>query len=150
VATRDVAVRQVPLETRLLRGGLSRIQLEQLEASGLDARSPELLVSLAWVVLMDVRIDLGELKAARRRALLTLAGGGDPHRDLDLDSVAVARLAEELDAQDRRAALAAALGELDTDGLPTVSAAIETLQSDGGLAWRLYALAHLADEVTED
>jgi hypothetical protein len=127
-----------------------RSRLENLEASGLEARSPELLVSLAWLVLMDLRIDPGELKAARRRALLTLAAGGDPHRDLDLDAVAVGRLAEELDAPERREALAAALGALETTGLPKVSAALETLQSDPELAWRIFALAHLADEVTED
>jgi hypothetical protein len=151
VAARDLAVRQVPLQARLLRGRLSvRRQLEQLEAAGLPARSPELLAAVAWLVLLDVRIDLDELKAARRRAVLTLAAGGDPHRDLDLDSAAVDRLAAELDAPDRRAAVDEALAALETDGLPAVDETVQLLRSDAELAWRTFALAHLADEVTED
>jgi hypothetical protein len=144
-------VRQVPLQARLLRGRLSvRRQLEELESAGLPARSPELLASIAWLVLLAVRIDLDELKAARRRSLLTLAAGGDPHRDLDLDSVAVGRLAAELDTPDRRAALDEALAALETDGLPAVAETVQLLRADPELAWRTFALAHLADEITED
>ena len=126
---------------------MSRSRLAELEASGLDPRSPELLVSVAWLLIDAVPLDEPELKAARRRALLVLAAGGDPSRELDLDSVAAERLAAELDAEPRREALAAALGGLDTDGLPTVAAAVELLRADPELAWRLFALALLADEL---
>ena len=84
-------------------------------------------MSLAWLAIGSVPIDDAELKAARRRAMLVLAAGGDPHRDLDLDSVAVERLASELDSPERREALAAALGALEADGLPHVSGALELL-----------------------
>jgi hypothetical protein len=126
---------------------LSRPRLEQLEAAGLDPHSPELLVSLAWLAIDAVPIGDAELKAARRRAMLVLAAGGDPHRDLDLDSVAVGRLADELDAPERRNALAAALAALDTSGLARLAAAGELLESEPDLAWRLFALALLADEL---
>jgi hypothetical protein len=107
-------------------------------------------VSLAWLALGSVPIDDAELKAARRRAMLVLAAGGDPHRDLDLDSVAVERLASELDAPERREALAAALGALEAHGLSTVAGAVELLQSEPELAWRIFALALLADELADD
>jgi hypothetical protein len=55
-------------------------------------------VALVWLVLGDLPIDAGELNAARRRAMLVLAAGGDPHRDLGFDSVAAERLAGELDS----------------------------------------------------
>ena len=51
-------------------------------------------------------MDAAELKAAVRRAMLILAAGGDPHRELALGDVAVERLAEELDLPERRAVLA--------------------------------------------
>jgi hypothetical protein len=126
-----------------------RSELEALEASGLDPRSSELLVVLAWLVAGDVPIDEAELKAARRRATLVLAAGGDPHREVDLDTVAAVRLAEELDTPKRRAALARALDGLATDaeGLPAVSEALAILAAEPDLAWRILALAVLADEL---
>jgi hypothetical protein len=129
---------------------LSRPRLEELEAASLDPHSPELLVSLAWLAIGSVPIDEGELKASRRRAMLVLAAGGDPHRDLDLDSVAVERLAAELDAPERRDALAAGLAALEADGLPNVAGAVELLRSEPELAWRIFALALLADELTDE
>ena len=125
-------------------------RLAELEASGLDAHSSELLVVLAWLVAGEVPIDEAELKAALRRAMLVLAAGGDPHRDVDLDDVAALRLAEELDSPDRRAALARALDGLDSAGLPTVSAALATLGAEPDLAWRCYGLALLADELADE
>jgi hypothetical protein len=129
---------------------VSRSRLEELESAGLDPLSPELLVSLAWLVLDTVPVDDAELKAARRRAMLVLAAGGDPHRDLDLDAVAGERLAEELDSPERRTALAAGLAALEAEGLGSVSSARETLVSEPGIAWRIYALALLADELAEE
>jgi len=129
---------------------LSRPRLEELDAEGFDSHSPELLVSLAWLAIGSVPIDEGELNAARRRAMFVLAAGGDPHRDLDLDSVAVAKLAADLDTPERRDALAAGLGELEADGLPNVAGAVELLLSEPEAAWRIFALALLADELADE
>lgn len=131
---------------------MPRPRLEQLEAAGLDARSGELLVVLTWLVLDDVELEDTDRKAALRRAMLVLAAGGDPHRELDHDSVAVARLAEELDSPERRGSLGAALAGLaaEADGLATVSAALATLQDEPDLAWRTLALALLADELADE
>ena len=62
-----------------------RARLEELESSGLEPRSSELLVVLCWLVQDDVPIDQAELNAARRRAMFVLAAGGDPHRDVGLE-----------------------------------------------------------------
>jgi hypothetical protein len=81
-----------------------------------------------------------------------LAAGGDPHREIDHDTVAVARLAGELDTPERRASLAGALADLsdEAQGLGTVSAALTRLQDDPDLAWRTLALALVADELAEE
>jgi hypothetical protein len=131
---------------------LSRSRLEEIEHAGLDARSGELLVVLTWLVLGDVDIPEAGRKAALRRAMLVLAAGGDPHRELDHDSVAAARLADELDGPARRASLAAALGNLagQADGLETVSEALAALQEEPDLAWRTLAVALLADELADE
>jgi hypothetical protein len=121
-----------------------REQLEALEASDLDAG-----VALAWLVRDQVGLPVHELNAARRRAMLVLAAGGDPRRDLGPHSVAAERLAAELDAPERRAALAAALAGLETAGLPRVERAVETLRADPETAWRTLALALLADELAD-
>jgi hypothetical protein len=128
----------------------TRASLEELERSGLDPRSSELLVVLCWLVREEVVIDEAELNGARRRAMFVLAAGGDPHRDVGLDSVAAERLADELDTPERRAELAAALDELPADDLPAVAAAIESLRADPELAWRSFALSLLADELAEE
>jgi hypothetical protein len=126
-----------------------RERLEQLEQSGLDPQSGELLVLVCWLVREQIEIAEPELNAARRRAMFVLAAGGDPHRDLALDSIAAERLAAELDTPDRRAQLAVALEELvaPADGLPAVLSALEALRAAPDLAWRSFALAILADEV---
>ena len=129
---------------------MSRPRLEELEGAGFDPRSGELLVSLAWLVSGSVPIEEDELKAARRRAMFVLAAGGDPHRELDLNSVAAERLAGELDAPERRWALAHALADLETAGLPNVSAAVSALLADPDLAWRSFGLALLADQLADE
>jgi hypothetical protein len=131
---------------------LPRPGLEELEAAGLDPQSSELLVVLAWVVAAEVDIDPAELKASLRRAMLVLAAGGDPHRELEPDSVAVERLAEELDTPERRTALARALDRLavDSAGLEGISAALATLRAEPDLAWRSLALALVADELADE
>jgi hypothetical protein len=137
-----VKARRVTAETRA--------RLEELEQSGLDPRSTELFVILCWLVRENVAIDDAELNAARRRAMFVLAAGGDPHRDLGLDSIAAERLADELDTPGRRAQLAAALDELPAQDLPAVSAATESLRADPDLAWRSFALSLLADELADE
>jgi hypothetical protein len=128
----------------------TRARLEELEGSGLDPRSTELLVVLCWLVCHEIAIGEDELNAARRRAMFVLAAGGDPHRDVGLDSVAAERLADELDTPGRRAQLAAALDELPAHDLPAVAAAVESLRVDPDLAWRSFALSLLADELADE
>ena len=127
-----------------------RARLEALERSGVDEGPSEFLVVLCWLVRDHVSIDEGELNGARRRAMFVLAAGGDPHRDLGLDSIAAERLAGELDTPERRAQLTAALDDLPADDLPAVAAAAESLCSDPELAWRSFALSLLADELAEE
>jgi hypothetical protein len=129
-----------------------RSRLTELDSSGLDARSGELLVVLVWLVAGDLGIDESDLNAARRRAMFVLAAGGDPHRELDHDSVAAERLATELDTPERRLALAEALDGLaaEADGLPVVIEALDLLLAEPDLAWRSLALALLADELAEE
>jgi hypothetical protein len=129
---------------------MERPRLEQLERSDFDEDAPELLVSLAWLAIEDVRVDEAELRAARRRAMLVLAAGGDPHRDVGTATPAVERLADELDTPERRALLHEALAAVDASGLPTVQKALQILLDDRELAWRLFALAHVADELSEE
>ena len=128
----------------------TRARLEQLEASGLDPHSSELLVMLCWLVQGDVAVPEAELNAARRRAMFVLAAGGDPHRELELDSPATERLAAEFETPERRAALGTALDALPTADLPAVVGAVETLRAEPELAWRSFALALLADEIADD
>jgi hypothetical protein len=127
-------------------------RLTELEASGLEARSAELLVVLTWLVSGELGIDEADLNAARRRAMFVLAAGGDPHRELDHESIAAERLAGELDSPARRQALETALAGLtdEADGLPIVTSALGLLRSEPDLAWRSLALALLADELAEE
>ena len=107
---------------------------------------------LVWLVVGEVAVDDAERKAALRRAMLVLAAGGDPHRELGHDDVAVERLADELDSPGRRAELETALGGLATEaeGLAVVSEALAALRAEPELAWRTFALALLADELAEE
>jgi hypothetical protein len=129
---------------------LSRSRLEALEAAGYEPRSGELLVALVWLVLGELPIADDELNATRRRAMFILAAGGDPHRDLDLNTVAAERLAGELDSPERRQALHDALGALEAEGLPAVQDGLSALQADAELAWRCLGLALLADELADE
>lgn len=129
---------------------MSRSRLEALEAAGYEPRSGELLVALVWLVLSELPIAGDQLNASRRRAMFILAAGGDPHRDLDLNTVAAERLAGELDSPERRQALHYALGALEAEGLPAVQNGISALQADAELAWRCLGLALLADELADE
>jgi hypothetical protein len=125
-----------------------RARLEELERSEPDPS--ELPVIICWLARDQVTVDEAELNAARRRAMFVLAAGGDPHRELGPDSIAAERLADELETPDRRAQLAAAIGELPTEDLPAVADAAAMLCADPDLAWRSYALSLIADELAEE
>jgi hypothetical protein len=129
---------------------LSRSRLEDLEGAGFAADSGELLVAVVWLCLPALPIPQDELNGARRRAMFVLAAGGDPHRELDLDSVAAERLAAELDTPERRKALHTALSDLPIEDLPTVSEGVSALLSEPDAAWRCLGLALLADELSEE
>ena len=127
--------------------------LEQVEAT-LDDRDRALL-AVAFLAGADVPIPEDELRGARRRALLLLAAGGDPHRELDPQARAVTSLAADLDSEPRREALSAGL-EAVANAAPDLELLRSTaaeLRADGELAWRAFACAllveELADETTE-
>jgi len=121
--------------------------LERIEAGELGVP----LTISAYVAGRNLEIPEGELNEARRRALLLLAAGGDPHRDLEVDSRAVKALAVDLYSDERRAALASGVDELAllVRELPRTRDAVLFLAADLDLAWRLYALGLLAEELGE-
>jgi hypothetical protein len=104
---------------------------------------------LAYIAGRSVELDPDALNGARRRALLLLATGGDPHRELDVDDRAVKALAADLHDERSREQLGRALDELvlQVRDLPNVREAALFLAGDVDLAWRLFALALLAEEV---
>jgi hypothetical protein len=112
----------------------------------------EQLAALTLIAGRDVEIDADERNAAIRRAELLLAAGGDPHRRLELHDRAVGTVAADLDAPLRRAQLEAGLRALGPElaGLPALSAALQLLLADDGLAWQAFALSVLADALGED
>jgi hypothetical protein len=130
-------------------GALALPLLEQLEATLAGADESEAFAPLAFLASRAVVFDADDLNAARRRALLLLVAGGDPHRELELDGRAVRALAADLDAPEARAQLAGALGRLrdDATGLDRVSAALDALLAAPDLAWRWLAVALLAEEL---
>jgi hypothetical protein len=123
-----------------------RALLELLEEGG-----GELEPQLAYVAVQSLELDETEVRGARRRALLVLASGGDPRRELEPDARAVSVLADELDSRERRDALHDALKRLRerAEGLAAVSAALDHLLADETLAWRWAACALLAEELAE-
>jgi hypothetical protein len=106
------------------------------------------------VYLAGGEIDLADsdLNEARRRSLLLLAAGGDPHRELGVDDRAVKALAADLWTEERRDRLAGGLDALALQArdLPLVRDTVIKLASDLDLAWRLYALALLAEALGDD
>ena len=124
--------------------------LDQLEAIAADADAGVAVVTVASVAGRDVRLDEGEVHAEVRRALLVLAAGGDPERGLDLTGPAVVRFAAELDTPERRHALGTGLEQLAADALghPHTSELVHALLDDPETAWRAYACAVLAEELS--
>ena len=104
---------------------------------------------LAFVAGRDVDLPEDELRSARRRAMLVLAAGGDPHRELDIDSRAVLVLASDLDSSERRQALREGLVALraEAGGLEQVSRVLDELEADADVAWRAFACSLLAEEL---
>jgi hypothetical protein len=104
---------------------------------------------LAFVAGREVELPEDELRPARRRAMLVLAAGGDPHRELEIDSRAVLVLARDLDSPQRRQALRAGLVALraEAGGLEQVSGVLDELEADADVAWRAFACSLLAEEL---
>jgi hypothetical protein len=122
--------------------------LAMRDAAGADDLRP----ALALLAGRDLVIETAELEPALRRAMLLLAAGGDPHRELELDGRAVTALAAELDRPERRAEVSRGLEALrrDAEAYPSVSPALDELLLDASVAWRAYACALLADELEDD
>jgi hypothetical protein len=106
---------------------------------------------LAYLAGQAVELDEEELNGARRRALLLVAAGGDPHRELDVDDRAVRALAADLYTEERREQLARAIDALvlRVRELPTAREGAIFLAADIDFAFRLFALALLAEELAE-
>jgi hypothetical protein len=121
--------------------------LERVEAGELG--DPPTI--LAYIAGRVVEIPERELNEARRRAMLLLAAGGDPHRELGLDDRAVKAVAADLWSEERRAQLISGVDQLAllARHLPRVRDATLFLATDPDLAWRLYALGLLAEELGE-
>ena len=131
-----------PLRRPLMASGV--LQMLDEAAAETDVRP-----ALALLAARDLVIEPNELGPPLRRAMLLLAAGGDPQRELELDGRAVTALAAELDRPERRAEVSRGLEALreEAAGLANVSPALEELLLDAGLAWSAYACALLADEL---
>jgi len=105
--------------------------------------------ALALLAAPEPLVEQDELTPALRRAMLLLAAGGDPHRELELDARAVTALAAELDRPERRAEVSRGLEALreEAAGFANVSSALDELLLDARVAWQAYACALLADEL---
>jgi hypothetical protein len=106
---------------------------------------------LAYIAGQSVEIDEGDLNAGRRRALLLVAAGGDPHRDLEVDDRAVKALAADLYSDKRREQLGRSIDALvlRVRERPVAREAALFLAADVDLAWRLFSLSLLAEELAE-
>jgi hypothetical protein len=115
----------------------------------LDESDADIRPALALLAAPEGVVGPEELGPALRRAMLLLAAGGDPHRELELDGRAVTALAAELDRPERRAQVSHGLEALrpEAAALPKVAPALDELLLDATLAWQAYACALLADEL---
>ena len=104
---------------------------------------------LAYIAGQAVEIDDEDLNGGRRRALLLVAAGGDPHRDLDVDDRAVKALAADLYTDERREQLGRSIDVLvlRVRERPVAREAALFLAADVDLAWRLFSLSLLAEEL---
>jgi hypothetical protein len=129
--------------------GAERQILEELEPALREWGDAQACAMLALVAREGMSLPEDELRAALRRALLVLAAGGDPLRELELQGRGVASFAEDIDSPARRAELQDSLRALrsQADSLPRASFLLEALLDDAGLAWRSLAVALLAEEL---
>jgi hypothetical protein len=136
----------------LARVATDRLLLEELEPALREWGDGQACAMLALVAREHVSLPEDELRAALRRALLVLAAGGDPHRELELDGRGVTGFADDVDSPTRRAELVASLRELRTqaEGLPRASFLLDALLEDEELAWRSLAVALLAEELGDE
>lgn len=119
--------------------------LASLEELGAET---DLRPALALLAGRELELGDDELNGPRRRAMLLLAAGGDPHEGLVLDGRAVVALAAELDEPERRAELRRGLDELAGESAgPHVASAVGELLADDELAWRAYACGLLAEQL---
>ena len=104
---------------------------------------------LAYIAGQAVEIDDEDLNGARRRALLLVAAGGDLQRDLDVDDRAVKALASDLYTDERRGQLGRGIDALvlRVRERPVAREAALFLAGDVDLAWRLFSLSLLAEEL---
>jgi hypothetical protein len=121
--------------------------LEALESGELG----DSLAIVAYLAGQRVELPATDLNEARRRVMLLLAAGGDPHRELGVDDRAVKALAVDLWTEERGRELAAGLDELALAArdLPRTRDAVLYLVRDVDLAWRLFALGLLAEELSD-
>src|SRR5436305_14239747 len=98
-----------------------------LDEAGAEA---DVRPALALLAAPEPLVPADELTPALRRAMLLLAAGGDPHRELELDGRAVSALATELDSPERRAAVSRGLEALrgEAAGLLNGSRALDELR----------------------
>jgi len=127
-----------------------RLALDGIEAQLAAGEQTAGAAALAYVAAQLLSLDEAELAAARRRALFVLAAGGDPHRELELESPAVDSLARDLDSPDLRADLRRVLTALSDSSRPESAAAIARLVDDEELALRTLAAALLAEELADE
>lgn len=125
-----------------------RAWIRSVERGELEDR----LALLAFLAGRAVAVDESERNAAVRRAELLLAAGGDPRRRLDLYGRAVSAVAADLDDRERRTALTAGLASLQEHvaGLRGAEEALRMLTRDGDLAWQSYAMAVLAEALSDE
>ena len=130
--------------------GSVRSLLEELEPRLREWGDGQACAMVALLASEGVSLPDDELGAARRRALLVLAAGGDPHRELELDGKGLTSFAGDIDSPARRTELQASLRALrdQAEGLPRASFLLDAMLEDGELAWRSLAVALLADELS--
>lgn len=130
----------------------ARPVLEELEPALREWGDAQACAMLALVARESVSLPEDELRAALRRALLVLAAGGDPHRELELDGRGVSSFADDIDSPARRGELEASLRALSeqAEGLPRASFLLDALLEDDELAWRSLSVALLAEELGDE
>lgn len=127
-----------------------RAVLEHVEASGPEEE--DAAAAVAYAAAMSLGLDEVALAGPLRRALLLLAAGGDPHRELDPDARAVRALGNELEVLVTDAELTAAYTSVHARarGLPRLEAAAAALAEDAEAARRALALALIGAELAEE